>query len=60
MDSLLLTPGLNTSGFIEVDLILEQSTIKPFAQFGMLTAHTRLIYEVIYLQCVIVCVLCFI
>ena len=39
-DSLLLTPGLNTSGFIEVDLILEQGTIEPFAQFGMLTANT--------------------
>ena len=39
-DRLLLTPGLDTSGFIEADVILEQGTTEPFAQFGMLTAHT--------------------
>ena len=38
-DRLFLTPGLDTSGFIEVDVILEQGTTEPFAQFGMLTAQ---------------------
>ena len=46
---LLLTPGLDTSGYIEVDVILEQGTTQPFAQFSMLTAHTCLIHEVIHL-----------
>ena len=44
-DPLLLTPGLDTSGFIEADVILEQGTFKPFAQLGMLTAHTCLIHD---------------
>ena len=48
-DRFLLTPSLDTSGYIEVDLILEQGTTEPFAQFGMLTAHTRLIHESICL-----------
>ena len=40
-DSLLLIPGLNTSGCIEVDLILEQGTTEPFAQFGMLNSRVE-------------------
>ena len=48
-DPLFLTPGLDTSGYIEADVILEQGTTQPFALFGMLTAHTCLIHEVIHL-----------
>ena len=38
-DQRLLTTRLDTSGFIEADVILEQGTTEPFAQFGMLTAQ---------------------
>ena len=48
-DPLLLTPGLDTSGYIEVDVTVEQGTTEPFALLGMLTAHTCLFHEVIHL-----------
>ena len=48
-DPLLLTPGLDTSGFIEADVISENGPTQPFAQLGMLTAHTCLIHEVTHL-----------